>query len=220
MTVPVLTIDGPSGSGKGTVGRRVALALDWHYLDSGALYRCLAKAALERGIPVTDVAALVTAARELRLGFSTDARRAVLLDGIDVTTALQTEEVGGMASRIASLGPVRHALVDAQRAFRCPPGLVADGRDMGTVIFADASCKIFLIASPETRAMRRYKQLIEKGQDVNLRDLTLELVERDRRDRERAEAPLRPAEDAFILDSSDLTIDGVVAAVLARVKAR
>jgi cytidylate kinase len=212
--VPVLAIDGPSGSGKGTVSRAVAKQLGWHFLDSGAIYRSLAVAVLRSGTPLDDVAAVERVARSMDLRFTADDPPRVLLNGEDIADEIPTETCGNTASRIAAYGPVRKALLDKQRGFRQAPGLVADGRDMSTVVFPDAGCKIFLTASAEVRARRRYKQLMEKGVHVSLADLTREIEERDRRDRERAEAPLVMAEGAILVDSSELTIQQVIARVL------
>jgi cytidylate kinase len=210
-TVPVIAIDGPTASGKGTVAQRVADALGWHYLDSGALYRIAALRALRSSTPLDDADALAELARGLAPHFG---QGRILVDGEDVADAIRAEEVGSAASRIAVHPPLRAALVDLQRRFRRPPGLVADGRDMGTAIFPDAALKVFLTASAESRAVRRHKQLIEKGFSAILDDLLLDLRERDARDMQRASAPLRPAQGALVLDSTDLTIDQTVAAVL------
>jgi cytidylate kinase len=214
-SVPVLTIDGPSGSGKGTVSRAVARKLGWHFLDSGAIYRSLAVAVQRAGIPVANMAAIVALARDMELVFSTGDPPGVLLNGEDIAREIGSETCGNLASRIAAFGPVRQGLLDKQRAFRRHPGLVADGRDMGTVVFPDAGGKVFLTASVAVRAQRRYKQLKDKGLDVNLDGLTREIEERDRRDRERQEAPLVAAEGAALIDSSDLTIEEVIERVLA-----
>jgi len=208
---PVIAIDGPTASGKGTVAQRVADSLGWHYLDSGALYRIVALLALRRSIAADDGPALAALARALAPSFL-DGR--ILVEGEDVSQAIRAEAVGATASRIATRPQLRAALVDLQRGFRRPPGLVADGRDMGTVIFPQAVLKVFLTASAESRAERRHKQLIEKGFSANLTDLLRDLRERDARDAQRAEAPLRPAEGALELDSTDLSIDETVAAVL------
>jgi cytidylate kinase len=212
--IPVLTIDGPSGSGKGTASRAVAKKLGWHFLDSGAIYRSLAIAVLRSGTPLEDVEAVEQVARSLDLQFTSDDPPKVLLSGEDIAGEIPTETCGNTASRIAAYGPVRKALLDKQREFRKAPGLVADGRDMGTVVFTDAPFKVFLTASAEVRAARRYKQLMEKGIDVTLADLTREIEERDRRDRERAEAPLVMAEGAVLVDSSGLSIEEVIARIL------
>lgn len=209
--VPVIAIDGPTASGKGTVAQRVAAALGWHYLDSGALYRLLALRALESGTDAADAPALAEAARCLRPTFG-DGR--IGLDGRDVSDDIRREEVGAMASRIAVHPAVRVALLALQKGFRQPPGLVADGRDMGTVVFPDAGLKVFLTASVEARAQRRHKQLSEKGFSSSIAALLQELRARDERDSSRCTAPLRPAEDARQLDSSHLSIEQVVSQIL------
>jgi len=218
----VVTIDGPGGSGKGTVGRRVADRLGWHLLDSGALYRLVALAALDARLPQDDEPGHARLALDLNVTFSTGPAGAevVLLAGKDVTTRLRTEAAGMAASRVAAMPSVRMELLDRQRAFARPPGLVADGRDMGTVVFPDAGLKIYLTASAEERARRRHNQLKEKGLDVSLAALSQEIRERDRRDSSRAVAPLRPAEDAVVIDSTGIPIEGVVDAVLALVGQR
>lgn len=216
---PVLAIDGPGGAGKGTVSRLVAARLGWHYLDSGAIYRALAVAALRRRLELDDVDGLVKLAHDLPLRFRIEGTECrVLLGEEEIGAELQSEATGDAASRVAPYPAVRTALLERQREFRQPPGLVADGRDMGTVVFPDAPFKIFLTASAEIRARRRLIQLKEKGMDVNLMDLAKELEERDRRDRERPVAPLKPADDAVLLDSSDLTIEQVVERVLVHLK--
>jgi cytidylate kinase len=209
--VPVIAIDGPTASGKGTVAARVAAALGYRYLDSGALYRLVALRALEGGVSADDADALARLAAALRPVFEDGTVR---LDGRDVTDAIRSEEVGRVASRIAVHAPLRSALLELQRSFRRPPGLVADGRDMGTVVFPDAKLKVFLTASVEARADRRYKQLIEKGFPATLATLLQDLRERDERDTRRSVAPLKPAEDAYRLDTSPLSIDEVVAQIL------
>ena len=206
--VPVIAIDGPSASGKGTVASRVAALLGFHYLESGALYRLVALAG------GADPAA---AAAGLDVVFQNGR---IILSGQDVTDAVRTEAVGVRASEIAGLAPVRSALLERQRAFRRPPGLVADGRDMGTVVFPDAALKVFLTASAEARAQRRYKQLIDKGNSANLATLSRALEERDQRDATRTVAPLKPAADAVSIDSSALTVDEVVDQVLKRYRER
>lgn len=208
---PVITIDGPTASGKGTVAHRVAKHLGFHYLDSGALYRLTALMATRHGIALDDEATIASMARTLPCRF---VHGHVFLEDADVTDAVRAEEVGVAASRIAVLPAVRQALVDLQVAFRYTPGLVADGRDMGTVIFPDASLKIFLTASAEARASRRYKQLIEKGISANMENLVKDLMERDARDSARSTAPLKPAPDAIILDTSELTAEEAVNKVL------
>ncbi len=209
--VPVLTLDGPSGSGKGTVGLILARRLGWHFLDSGALYRVLGVAALRTGQDIEDSNAMAALARSMAVEFATDASGVrVLLDGRDVGDALRTEDAGRRASILAAQPLVRTALLDTQRAFRRPPGLVADGRDMGTTVFPDAILKVFVTASPEARAERRYKQLKDKGFGVTLPRLLDEIRERDARDAGRSASPLRPAEDAYSLDTTSLSIPEVV----------
>ncbi len=212
MTIPVITIDGPTASGKGTVASRVAETLGFAFLDSGALYRLTALSALEAGIDLADEPAVATLAAGLQVVFQGER---ILLAGREVSDAIRAEQVGVAASKIATLPAVRSALVDLQHSFRQAPGLVADGRDMGTVIFPDAGLKVFLTASVEARADRRYKQLIGKGFSANMSDLLQDLRERDARDTQRAVAPLKPAEGAHLLDTSDMTIDQAVAQVLA-----
>jgi cytidylate kinase len=213
-SVPVLTIDGPSGSGKGTVSRAVARELGWHFLDSGAIYRSLAIAVLRAGIPFDQEDRIASLAGSMDLAFTADDPPKVILCGEDIAGEIGKETTGNAASRVAQIPVVRRALLDKQLSFRQPPGLVADGRDMGTVVFKDAPFKVFLTASAEVRARRRLNQLKDKGLDVNLVSLTREIEERDRRDRERAEAPLLMAEGALLIDSSDLTISEVIQRVL------
>ena len=208
---PVITIDGPGGSGKGTVAVRLAERLGWYYLDSGALYRLVAVAAMDRGVAADDEPALEALARELDVAFGLqDNGLSIVLDGNCIGDRLRSEPVSAFASRVAAVAGVRGALVERQRAFRRSPGLVADGRDLGTVIFPDADLKIYLTAAAEERARRRYKQLKEKGESVNLSRLFREIEKRDERDRSRAVAPLRPAPDAHIIDSTDSSIDEVL----------
>ncbi|WP_298580259.1 (d)CMP kinase [uncultured Luteimonas sp.] len=218
-TAPVLTIDGPSGSGKGTISRLVARQLGWHYLDSGALYRAVGVAAGWAGIDLDDAGALVRCAFDTRVDFHEAAgdELRVLVNGHDATDDLRTETAGAAASAIAAIPEVRTALKDRQRAFRQPPGLVADGRDMGTVIFPDAPYKVFLTASADERAERRYKQLKDKGVSVTMAGLLREILARDARDASRTVAPLRPADDAVRIDTTGLGIDAVVGRVLALV---
>lgn len=208
---PVITIDGPTASGKGTVAHRVAKALGWDVLDSGALYRLTALAAIKQGVAAVDEAGVARVAETLDVRFEGPH---VYLEGADVGHDIRREEVGNFASRVAAFPGVRQALLERQRAFRVAPGLVADGRDMGTVVFPDASLKVFLVADVVARAERRRKQLIEKGISANLDDLLRDMRERDARDTERATAPLAPAADAQVLDSSDLTIAETVQAIL------
>lgn len=211
MSAPLIAIDGPTASGKGTVAQRVAQALGWGYLDSGALYRLCALAALRGGVDLDDEAGLAALAAALPVRF---AGERIELGGQDVTGAIRDEAVGNAASRIAALPALRAALLGLQRGFRRPPGLVADGRDMGTVVFPEATLKVFLTASAESRAKRRYKQLIEKGFSANLADLLRDLQQRDERDTRRSVAPLKPAEGAVVIDSTHLDIDQTVAQVL------
>lgn len=210
--VPVIAIDGPSASGKGTVAARVALALGFHYLDSGALYRLVAVKARSVGVHWRDEAGLTPLARDLDVRFT---GQIVLLDDADVTDAIRSEEAGSGASQVAALPAVRAALLERQRAFRRPPGLVADGRDMGSVVFPDAGLKVFLTATPEARAERRLKQLMDKGIPATLHGLLQELRARDRRDAERPVAPLKHMADARLLDTTTLSVDAAVAQVLA-----
>jgi cytidylate kinase len=208
----VLTIDGPSGSGKGTISQLIAVRHGWHYLDSGALYRLVALAARNAGIDTDRIDELEAIARNLDVEFvlQPGAIATVILDGKAVGDLLRTEEIGEFASRIAALPSVRKALFARQQQFQMLPGLVADGRDMGTTIFPGALLKIFLTASAEVRAKRRYKQLMEKGFDVNLPRLLGEIRDRDARDSERTASPLKPADDAIVVDTSSMTIDQVV----------
>jgi cytidylate kinase len=225
-SIPVLTVDGPSGSGKGTISRLVARRLGWHYLDSGALYRAIGIAAERGNIDNTDVAALARCTTATQIEFvEADGESCaddgqigelrVVVNGIDATDELRTETAGAAASAIAAIPAVRDALKQRQRGFRQPPGLVTDGRDMGTVIFPDAPYKVFLTASAAERAERRYKQLKDKGLSVTLAGLLQEILARDARDANRAVAPLRPADDAVRIDTTGLGIQAVVERVLA-----
>ncbi len=209
-TIPVLTIDGPSGSGKGTVAQILAKELGWHYLDSGAIYRVTAQAAIKHNISLQDENALSELAEQLDLIFKIEnGELVVLLEGNDVTQQIRSEKAGNAASKVAILPKVRNALLERQKQFRQLPGLVTDGRDMGTVVFPDADYKVFLTASAEIRAERRYKQLKQKGIESNLSDLIFEISERDVRDSERAVAPLKAADGALSLDSSAMEIEAV-----------
>lgn len=212
---PVLAIDGPSSSGKGTVARIVARRLGWHLLDSGALYRVLGLHAEQQGVALDDEQAVEALARRLPVQFREEGGdTVVLLDGTDISHVIRDERVGELASRVAVLQPVRDALLARQQAFAEAPGLVADGRDMGTVVFRDAPLKIFLTASAEERARRRYNQLKEKGFGANLPALVEDIRARDDRDTQREVAPLKPADDAIVIDSTSLSIDDVVNRIL------
>jgi len=211
MSVPVITIDGPTASGKGTVAHRVASQLGWQVLDSGALYRLTALAVLERGIDPNDAQAVSLVPAVLNIQFHTNG---ILLDGKEVSARIRHEQIGNLASQIAPIPALRAALLERQRAFRVQPGLVADGRDMGTIVFPDAPLKIFLVADVEARAQRRCNQLIEKGISANLEDLLQDMRERDARDTQRTVAPLVPAQDAHTVDSSNLTIDQTVQVIM------
>jgi cytidylate kinase len=214
--IPIATIDGPSSSGKGTISRIVAARVGWHLLDSGALYRLVALGGIQRNLDPDDVEEHVAVAKAMKVRFGSvgDGEEQVLLEGQDVTRKIRTEEAGAGASRVAAWPAVRAALTDRQRAFAQAPGLVADGRDMGTVIFPEARLKVFLTASAEERAQRRHKQLIEKGSAASLAALSREIAERDLRDSTRQVAPLKPAPDAHLLDSTGLSIEAVVERVL------
>jgi|SRR5579862_3036367 len=213
---PVVTIDGPSGSGKGTISRAVARQVGWHLLDSGALYRLVALAGAAAGAAPEDTArhAALAAAMDVRFGSTADGGERVWLEGRDVTGAIRTETAGQGASRVAAWPAVRSALLKRQRDFARPPGLVADGRDMGTVVFPGALLKIFLTATPEERALRRHKQLKDKGSDVSLAALSRDIAERDSRDQTRQVAPLRPAADACVIDSTAMEVGEVLGRVL------
>jgi cytidylate kinase len=216
-SIPVVAIDGPSGSGKGTIARRLAERLGWHLLDSGALYRLVALAGRRAGLDPEDVSGHTALARTLRAEFSTDPQSGaerIALDGDDVTQEVREEASGQGASRVAAWPELRAALTDRQRRYAQAPGLVADGRDMGTVIFTAAPLKIFLTASADERARRRHKQLKYKESAASLAALSREIAERDERDANRAVAPLRPASDAFVIDSTDLSADEVLERVI------
>ena len=219
-SIPVVTIDGPSGSGKGTVAVRIAEKLDFTLLDSGALYRSVGIAALRGGIDLRDHQQIAELARHLNIEFGVSSPDSVWLDGEDVSLEIRTDIGSELASQIGAIPAAREALYERQLAFRKAPGLVADGRDMGTVVFQDAIIKIYLTARPEERAQRRYKQLIDKGIDASLPDLLRDLKERDARDSERPISPLKPAKDAVVLDTTDLHIDQVVEQVLDLVSER
>lgn len=217
--VPVITVDGPSGSGKGTLSRHLAQSLGWHFLDSGALYRVLALAAIRHAVDLNNHQALEVLGLHLDVVFEQEPVQ-ILLEGQDVTLAIRTEECGNAASKVAAIPIVRKALLERQRAFLESPGLIADGRDMGTVVFVEANLKVFLDASAQIRAKRRQAQLKEQGIDVSLDDLFAEICERDKRDRERAVAPLVPAKDAYVIDSTSMSIQEVFEAVLAEANRR
>ncbi|MDD5460930.1 MAG: (d)CMP kinase [Methylococcales bacterium] len=214
MRIPVLTIDGPSGAGKGTVSRLAAKKLGWHYLDSGSIYRSLAIALQNASVDLANENEIIIVAQAMVLEFECNDELVARLNGENITSQLGLESTGNLASQIAVLPDVRRVLLQKQQDFKRPPGLVADGRDMGTVVFPDAENKVFLTASAAKRAERRYKQLIEKGIDANLVDIRNEIEERDRRDMERKAAPLVIACDALYIDSSDMAIEAVVEKVL------
>ncbi len=214
MAIPVLTIDGPSGAGKGTVSRAVAKKLGWHYLDSGSIYRSLAVLALKESVDLQDEFVMASLAQAMELEFDCGDELVVRLNGEDVTAQLGLEATGNAASIVAVHPEVRRVLLQKQKDFKRLPGLVADGRDMATVVFPEAENKVFLTASASERAARRYKQLIEKGIDANIVQITNEIEERDRRDSERKTAPLAMANDAHYIDSSDMPLEAVIEEVL------
>jgi cytidylate kinase len=219
---PVVTIDGPSGVGKGTISQLLAQHLGWHLLDSGAIYRVLALAAIHHHVELENEEAITLLAAHLDVQFVTDADSKgikVVLEGEDVTSSIRSPECTNAASKVAALPRVREALLRRQRAFSTSPGLIADGRDMGTMVFPKAAAKIFLIASAQERAQRRYNQLQDKGFDVNIDRLLAEIIERDDRDTNRAASPLKPAEDALVIDTSGIGINEVFDRVLEHVKA-
>lgn len=221
--VPVITVDGPSGTGKGTLSSYLANWLQWHFLDSGALYRVLALAAERHGMLLEDARGLADLAVQLDVAFYHKAdsdQTSVILEGAEVNQRIRSETCGNAASKLAALPEVRKALLARQQAFRQPPGLVADGRDMGTVVFPDAPLKIYLTASPEERTRRRHKQLKGKGFDVSLPRLSVEITERDARDTQRTVSPLRPADDAAVIDTTNLAIADVIRQVSILVKQR
>ena len=222
VAVAVVAVDGPSGSGKGTVCRRLAQTLGWHLLDSGALYRLVALAGQRAGLSAEDVEGHAGLARSMDVAFSVaaDGGECILLAGVDVTAGVRDERTGQGASRVAAWPAVREALFDRQRRFAESPGLIADGRDMGTVVFTDAPLKVFLTASAEERALRRYKQLKDKDPAVSLAALSREIAERDLRDSTRSVAPLRPASDAFVIDSTGVPVEVVVERVIELGRAR
>lgn len=222
MSASVIAVDGPGGAGKGTLCYSLARDLGWHMLDSGALYRVTAHAALAAGVDLADERALANLASDLRLRFrpAAEGLTAVELDGADISAAIRTEACGAAASKVAAMPAVRAALLERQRAFAEPPGLVADGRDMGTVVFPDAALKLFLTASAEARARRRQRQLMARGESATLARLLETIEERDARDRNRSVAPLLPADDALVIDSTSLSADEVLAQVLNEVRAR
>lgn len=214
---PVITIDGPSGVGKGTVTHMLSKALGWHMLDSGAIYRAIGWSLLHYQVPIADEAAVHRLVKKIQISIEDphlDARPKVMCDGFDITEAIREEKTGRMASQASALPPIRQAVLQYQRDFARPPGLVADGRDMGTVVFPDATLKFFFDADPMERAERRHRQLQHQGINVSLRDIQEDLLERDRRDRDRAFSPTKPAADAILIDTTDLSVNEVFERVM------
>lgn len=222
LNIPVITIDGPSGAGKGTVSSQLAKELGWHFLDSGAIYRAFAFIAhsTSTSLKIEELLSLIAPLSLTFLTHPSDNKLRILWKERDITDAIRTEEWGRLASNLATYPKVRKALLDYQRSFRTPPGLVADGRDMGTVVFPDALLKVFLLATPEERAKRRYLQLKARGKHVSLRSVQAELKLRDNQDRQRTTAPLKPAEDAFIIDTTHLQVQDVLKCIKEKLKAK
>ena len=218
--IPVITIDGPSGTGKGTIAQLLADTLGWHLLDSGALYRIVAVGAVDKSLKAININEICDFATAMKVVFSTRFEGSILLNGEEISSQVRLEETAELASQVAAIPELREVLLQRQRDFRLEPGLVADGRDMGTVVFPNAGAKFFLTASAEERAQRRYKQLINKGVSVNLRALLQDINSRDERDANRKVSPLRPADDAVVIDTTTLTIEEVLEAVLIEVRAK
>ncbi len=218
--IPVITIDGPSGTGKGTIAQLLADTLGWHLLDSGALYRIVAVRAADKSLKTNNIKEICDFAAAMKVVFSTRFEGSILLNGEEISSQVRLEETAELASQVAAIPELREVLLQRQRDFRLEPGLVADGRDMGTVVFPNAGAKFFLTASAEERAQRRYKQLINKGVSVNLRALLQDINSRDERDANRKVSPLRPADDAVVIDTTTLTIEEVLEAVLIEVRAK